>query len=243
MSDILRQIARHVWIFPRDDDPNRIQPNVGIIVAGKNTILVDAGNSPRHARRIMVALDDIQAPSVSHVIYTHSHWDHVFGAMVFGAPAIGHELCHKHMVEMASKPWGHAYVQEEIIRAPGSESSMRAMARAIEDWRNFRLVQPELILSGTLRLHLQDLTVEVMHVGGQHAPDSVVVQVPEVGVMFTGDCYYPPPMNQRKSGDTLDYTMMQMLLDRGYRIYVDGHGEPLSREAFQQLINTPQPNP
>jgi glyoxylase-like metal-dependent hydrolase (beta-lactamase superfamily II) len=236
MTDTLRQVAENVWIFPRDEDPNRVQPNVGIIVAGKNTVLVDSGNSPRHARHIMVALDDIQAPSVSYVIYTHSHWDHVFGGMVFGAPVIGHELCHKHMAEMASKPWGHAHVQEEIIRTPGSEGSMRAMARAIEDWRNFRLVQPELILSDTLRLHLQDLTIEVAHVGGQHAPDSVVVQIPEVGVMFTGDCYYPPPLSSRKATDTPDYAMMQMLYDRGYTVYVDGHGEPLNRDAFRQLI-------
>src|SRR5215813_14470810 len=115
--DTLRQVAENVWIFPRDEDTNRVQPNVGIIVAGKHTILVDGGNSPRHARRIMIALDDIQAPAVSYVIYTHSHWDHVFGAMVFGAPAIGHELCRKHLAEQASKPWSHSYLQEEIMRS------------------------------------------------------------------------------------------------------------------------------
>jgi glyoxylase-like metal-dependent hydrolase (beta-lactamase superfamily II) len=95
MPDTLMQVAPHVWIFPHDEDPNRYQPNVGIIVAGEHTILIDAGNSPRHARRILLSLDDIQAPAVSSIIYTHSHWDHVFGAMVFGAPAIAHELCRK----------------------------------------------------------------------------------------------------------------------------------------------------
>ena len=84
MSDTLQQVASNIWIFPHDEDANRVQPNVGIIVAGKHTVLIDAGNSPRHARRIMIALDDIQAPAVSYLIYTHSHWDHVFGAMVFG---------------------------------------------------------------------------------------------------------------------------------------------------------------
>ena len=93
MPDTLIQVAQNVWIFPRDEDPNRLQPNVGVIVADGHTVLVDAGNSPRHARRILLALDDVKAPPISHVIYTHSHWDHVFGAMVVGAPDMAHELC------------------------------------------------------------------------------------------------------------------------------------------------------
>jgi len=59
MPDTLIQVAHNVWIFPRDEDPNRLQPNVGVIVADGHTVLVDAGNSPRHARRILLALDDV----------------------------------------------------------------------------------------------------------------------------------------------------------------------------------------
>ena len=87
MPDTLIQVAQNVWIFPRDEDPNRFQPNVGVIVGGGQTILVDGGNSPRHARRVLLALHDVNAPPVSYVIYTHSHWDHVFGTMVFRSSA------------------------------------------------------------------------------------------------------------------------------------------------------------
>lgn len=236
MPDTLRQVADHVWIFPRDEDANRVQPNVGIIVAGKHTILVDGGNSPRHGRRIMIALDDIQAPAVSYVIYTHSHWDHVFGAMVFGAPAIGHELCRKHLAEQASKPWSHSYLQEEIIRSPAREAGLRALGRAVEDWRNFRIVQPEIVLSKLLQLHLDGMTIEVEHVGGQHAPDSVVVRLPESRVLFTGDCYYPPPQHLRKATDTLDFAMIESLVSDDYDVYVDGHSDPLMRAEVKQML-------
>lgn len=238
MSDTLRQVAPSVWIFPRDEDPNRIQPNVGIIVAGKHTILVDGGNSPRHARRIMVALDDIQAPSVSHVIYTHSHWDHVFGAMVFGAPAIGHELTRKQLTETALKPWSHSYLQEEIIRSPGREAGLRALGRAIEDWRNFRVVLPEIVFAKTLRLHLEGMTIEIEHVGGAHAADSSVVRIREQRILFLGDCYYPPPAHLRQPEDTLDYGMMESLVDEGIDTYVDGHGDPVDRETVKQMLKT-----
>ena len=105
MTDEFQQIAERVWIFPRDPDNNKIQPNVGMICTPTQTILVDGGNSPRHARRIQTALAQLSAPPISYVIYTHHHWDHVFGASVFGAPAIAHDLCRKLLIEAAAKPF------------------------------------------------------------------------------------------------------------------------------------------
>ncbi len=235
MPDSLIQVAECVWIFPRDEDANKTQPNVGVIVAGEKTVLVDGSNSPRTARRLLLSLDDIRAPAVSHVIYTHSHWDHVFGAMVFGAPAIAHELCRKYLIETAAKPWSSAYIQEEIQRSPAREAGLRALSRAIEDWRNFRVVLPEITFAQTFRLYLDGLTIEIEHVGGQHALDSVVVRLPEAGVLFLGDCYYPPPLHQRKPDDTLDAAMIDALVDERFNVYIDGHGDPRSRDEFAAL--------
>ena len=208
---------------------------MGIIVTEKHTILVDAGNSPRHARRIMIALDDIQAPSVYNIIYTHTHWDHVFGAMVFGAPAVAHELGQRQLAEMATRPWGNNYVSEEIQRTPARETSLRAMMRAMEEWRNFRIVQPELVLTKKMSMYIDHVTIDIEHVGGRHAPDSVVVRLPQSRVMFLGDCFYPPPLHLRTPEDTYDYAMMRSLIREDYDWYVDGHNEPFSREVFTQM--------
>lgn len=240
MADTLVQLADNVWIFPRDADPVRAQsqPNVGIITTEKHTILVDAGNSPRHARRIMIALDDIQAPAVYNIIYTHTHWDHVFGAMVFGAPAIAHEIGQRQLAEMATRPWGNNYVQEEIIRTPAREASLRAMMRAMEEWRNFRIVQPELVLSKNMTMVVDNVTFEIEHVGGRHSPDSVVVRLPQSRIMFVGDCFYPPPLHLRNPEDTFDFAMMRSLIRGDVDIYVDGHNDPVTREVFAQIATS-----
>jgi glyoxylase-like metal-dependent hydrolase (beta-lactamase superfamily II) len=235
MPNMLVQVAPGVWIYPRDEDPNKIQPNVGIIVAGGQTVLVDGGNSPRHARRILMALDEIPAPPVSYVIYTHSHWDHVFGGMIFGAPVIAHELCRKQLSETATKPWSQSYIQEEIQRTPAREAGLRALGRSIEDWRGFRLLLPEIVLSKLLRLHLDGTTIEIEHVGGGHSPDSVVVRLPEARALFVSDCYYPPPAHLRKPGDALDTAMIEALAGENQAVYIDGHGAPMSHETFQQI--------
>ncbi len=240
MPDTLVQLADNVWIFPRDPDPARVesQPNVGIIVTEKHTILVDAGNSPRHARRIMIALDDIQAPSVYNIIYTHTHWDHVFGAMVFGAPAVAHELGQRQLAEMATRPWGNNYALEEIQRSPAREPSLRAMMRAMEEWRNFRIVQPELAFTKNMNLYIDGVNIELEHVGGSHSPDSIVVRLPQSRIMFLGDCFYPPPLHLRNPEDTFNFAMMRSLIHPDIDTYVDGHNDPVSRDLFAQIATS-----
>jgi glyoxylase-like metal-dependent hydrolase (beta-lactamase superfamily II) len=236
VSDELQQIAERVWLFARDPDNNKIQPNVGVICTPTQTILIDGGNSPRHARRILTTLAQMSAPPVSYVIYTHHHWDHVFGASVFGATAIAHEQCRKLLIEAAGKPWSYTYLQEEMRRTPLRESALIALGRAIDDWRSFRILLPAITFMHKLRLYLDGFTLDLEHVGGRHAADSVVVRVLEAGVLFTGDCYYPEPIHLREDNDdTLDGQMIEALADDAIHIYVDGHGDPRSRAEFLSI--------
>jgi glyoxylase-like metal-dependent hydrolase (beta-lactamase superfamily II) len=232
MSDELQQIAERIWIFPRDLESSRVQPNVGVICTPTQTILVDGGNSPRHARRVLTTLAEMNTPPVSYVIYTHHHWDHVFGAAIFGAPVIAHELCRKLLIETAGKPWSYTYLQEEMRRSPLREGELIALGRAIDDWRTLRILIPSITFTYKLRLYLDGLTLDLDHVGGNHAPDSVVVHIQEAGVLFTGDCYYPPPLHVREPNDTLDFAMIETLADTSVNTYVDGHGVPLTRAEF-----------
>jgi glyoxylase-like metal-dependent hydrolase (beta-lactamase superfamily II) len=236
MAEALVQMTPQVYLYPADENPDRMQPNVGVVVAGGKTVLIDSGNSPRQARRIALALDALHLPPPGYVIYTHSHWDHVFGGQVYGAPVIAHELCRRALTEMAVRPWSNLYIQEEIQRNPARETTLRAMQKAVEEWRHFRLLVPEITFSRRMRLFLDGLTLELEHVGGAHAADSVVVRLPEARVMFVSDCYYPPPLHLRKPEDTLDKAMIDSLVDDAYDVYIDGHGKPRTRAEFAAMV-------
>jgi glyoxylase-like metal-dependent hydrolase (beta-lactamase superfamily II) len=232
------QLTGSTWVFPCNPVPEKLQPNVGIIISGNDTVLVDGGNSPRHARRILSALDELNAPPVRYIIYTHSHFDHFFGAQVFGAPAIAHELCRQRVQEMANKPWSFSYIEDEIRDSPERAIGLRNIARVMDEWRGFRITVPTVTFTAGLQLYLGDLLVEIEHVGGHHSPDSSVVRVPGEGVMFVADAYYPPTPDYRQPGDTLDYGLIARLMDdETIQQVVDGHGEsPLSRKAVLALL-------
>jgi len=234
----LRQLADRVYIYPRDETPDVIQPNVGVIRLHEQTILIDAGNSPRHARRIMSAMNAINFAPVDTIIYTHHHWDHCFGASAWNATMmIGHQRTAAYLKEHRSRAWHRQALREAIQRNPKLEISYNALSDAIPDWREFRIVLPTITFSDHLSLYYDGLTLDLLYVGGRHADDSIVVRVREAGILFLGDCYYPLPYHLRPDGDEdLDIAMLEMLLGQDANLYVDGHGNPYTHDEFAQMI-------
>lgn len=54
--------------------------------------MIDAGQSPAHAREVQAALTAAGLPQPRWLVYTHHHWDHVWGACAWpGVEIIGHE--------------------------------------------------------------------------------------------------------------------------------------------------------
>lgn len=239
MFQELEYLAGQVWLYPMHPHADVVQPNVGIIRVGTRTILVDAGNSPRHARRIMGELAASGFPSVKTVIYTHHHWDHVFGGMAYNADTvIAHELCIAPLQQAASRVWNNTALREEAQRVPHLYVRNTAISNAVEDWRDFRIVPPRITFTKTLVLYQEDDTrIELVHVGGRHAPDSIIVKIPDASVMFLGDCYYPPPTAERAPhDDALDMVMLESFVAENYAIYVDGHSKPHSLDEMRALI-------
>lgn len=236
----LEQIAENVWIFPCDDDPQVVQPNVGVVLAGDETILVDAGNSPKQARLIQAALNALDAPPVSTIIYTHHHWDRVFGAIEFDVPRIiGHKQCGVYLDEAAEHQWNTAFLREESYRNPLLETRNAAINRLVNDWQSFRICPPTLTFSNSLTLYLAGVTLQLEHIGGPHALDSILVRALESGVTFIGDVLEPapsydrnPPVDTQLNGALLD----QLLLADG-TTFIDGYSTPMSRATMQQIVD------
>ena len=139
---ILRQISDHVWIFPPNKDRSKVQPLIGIICSNTQTVLVDAGNCPAHARRLLVALQEINAPPVSHVIYTHHHWDHTFGAQTYNVPVVAHAMCKKRTIDYKKLPWGPDSDMKESLRKMMSYSVINRLLQG--EWDTFEIIVPSI---------------------------------------------------------------------------------------------------
>jgi glyoxylase-like metal-dependent hydrolase (beta-lactamase superfamily II) len=239
----LDYLAPHVWRYPlspRSEDP---QPNIGILKTPQQTILIDAGNSPRHARYILSELTASGFPPVKTIILTHHHWDHTLGAQVYDAATIiAHEACAVQLRQMANKTWQPSALREEALRLPQIQPRNQQILQAVDDWRDFHICLPTITFTTRLQWYPSpDMAIECVHVGGVHAADSIVVKIPSSGVMFLGDCFYPPVYEERTPANShLDVTMLESLLEARYTVYVDGHGKPRTYEQMHDLIKAEQ---
>lgn len=238
MGQGLIQLDAHVWYWPHHPDPNIVQPSIGMIVGQSKSILVDAGNGPAHAIQVRAALDQAGLPPVSMIIYTHHHWDHVFGACVYDVPVIAHTKCRNFLLEEAQKPWSKEYLDKLVQQNPKLRASCKARNRAISDWQNFRIVIPNIVFERSKVIELDGLKIELEHVGGQHAEDSIIVKVSRSRVMFIGDCYYPPPLHLRTPGSTISKEILSNLVDEKIDYYVEGHDDPTTRDELDDYLSS-----
>ncbi|WP_433893195.1 MBL fold metallo-hydrolase [Streptomyces sp. CA-111067] len=227
MTTPLSLLSGRVWIYPGDPDPAAVKPCVAVVADEAGSTVVDAGQSPAHARLVQAAIAEAGLPAARRVVFTHHHWDHTWGACAWELDEIvGHEAGAALLTAEAALPWSEAYLREETAANPLLERSFTARARAVDDWAEFAVRPPTRTFADRLEL---PGGIEVQHVGGRHAPDSTVVGVPDSGVMLLGDSIYPPPYHLREpgpAGEEIDLPLVTALVAEGFDWYVDSHSEP-----------------
>jgi glyoxylase-like metal-dependent hydrolase (beta-lactamase superfamily II) len=210
----MERITDHVW-WMEPGPPDR--PSLCGVVGARWTLALDAGSSRAHTRSFLDGLPE----SPSAVVYTHSHWDHVFGGVEIGGLVIAHRLTARKLDEMAKRDWTDDENVNEHIR------------QELPSPRVVEIAPVDLVFDDGLGLDLGGVIVHVRHVGGAHADDSSVMFVEPDGVLFLGDALC----------DAVDDRLANSVLGFGATHYVEGHHEALSTRTELEAIIAEQQGP
>jgi glyoxylase-like metal-dependent hydrolase (beta-lactamase superfamily II) len=228
------QISKHVhWLSP---DSRTDRPVLGVVAGTHATLVVDAGNSSDHAHILLreIAARGIAPPS--YVALTHWHWDHVFGTASLPVPTFAHIETRRVVAEMATQDWSDTALDQRVEQ--GVEIAFcRDMIRAeLPDRSNLVIRPPDITFQDRVELDLGGVSCQLVHVGGDHSADSIVVYVPEDNILFLGDCMYPDIYNPRRRYTTNKlFPMLDQLLRFDAECSLAGHDpEPISRERMRE---------
>jgi len=75
------KVSDHVYVIPDDSVP--VVPNVGIIVGGTGTLVIDTGLGPRNAETILREAAKISRNAQLYLVTTHFHPEHAAGSSAF----------------------------------------------------------------------------------------------------------------------------------------------------------------
>src|SRR5512136_165688 len=152
---------------------------VGAIVTPIGIVCVDTPLLPADARRWRQRLAELSHQPIAYTIYTDGHRDRVLGQQWLGGMVVAHEATWEKL-----RSYGDAMRQQviEFLLHHGAPEAAEELSRHLQ------LGLPQLTVStgGSLTLHLGKPKIVVRPVGGA-TPGSLWVELPDQGVVFTGD--------------------------------------------------------
>lgn len=234
-------------------------------------VLIDAGISTvltaRYRRQIEKVLgqDDYE-----YVINTHGHHDHIGGNSLFTqAKVVGHENCRREISERWTNPEKSEMSLSKIIG--DYDQMLKQSNRFTTEWNdNFTqkirymsaysdvknkipVKLPDITFSDSLNLDLGDTTFEMFYFGKSHSDSDILIYVPEMRMIFTGDLfskYGRPGISESPAAETVKWMhAISWIENRMGNIdhVIDGHGHILSNndlEAFtSKILNNLQGQP
>ncbi|MCL4295363.1 MAG: MBL fold metallo-hydrolase [Anaerolineae bacterium] len=225
----MNHISPHIYWLPPDSNTDR--PVLGAVAGERATLLVDAGNSPSHARLFLAEVARLQIAPPQFLVLTHWHWDHIFGAATIGLPTLAHEETRRRLVEMAGWDWSDAALDERVAAGLEIEFCRDMIKTELPDRSDLVLRPPDIAFTDRVELDLGGVSAQLIHAGGDHAADSIIVFIPKDRVVFMSDCLAPDLYQQppRYTARRL-FPLIDQLLGCEANFYLMGHNpEPVSR--------------
>ena len=193
---------------------NNETANAGFVVTDRGVVVVDTLDKPASARALAAAIAQRTGQPALFVINTHHHSDHVFGNQAFDAPIIAHHSLADELASTMARDLSPLAIAAWVSKHPEDVW----LAEELE------VRYPNLLFDDRLVLDLPPQKLILQHLGG-HTPDSTVVDLPEQGVLFSGDLVFEgrvPFLRQASIETTV--RALNHLERLGPRQIVPGHG-------------------
>ena len=220
---VLTKIAEHVYWMP-PGPPDR--PSLCAVVGDRRTLMLDAGSSAAHARAFLGDLLVQSGTRPSAVVYTHSHWDHVFGGAEIGGLVIAHAQTAEALIEAADTDWSDEALDRRVAAGLSSPQHAANVKEELPLPRVVEVALADVVFHDGIKIDLGGVNVHVRHVGGDHSADSSVMYVEPDGVLFLGDCMYASPEGALTPESA--FRLRDIILGFAAEHYVEGHHESVS---------------
>ena len=243
--------SEHVTVFEAAEATTAVVTGNIVAIAGTDaTLVVDTGQFPTTARRVIGELREMKLPPVRWVVNTHWHGDHLLGNAAFReAYPDARFIAHSYSIQQATRVYtGFAKRMAEKLPAVMEDFRKRAAASTSSDERTWlqesascvELALPETqkaaffpqdtAVDDSRTIDLGGVTAVVRHLGTGNTPGDLVVWVPGDRLVASGDMVvFPAPY---AIGAALDpwLATLEALQRLDPKVLVPGHG-PVMRDG------------
>jgi cyclase len=180
-----REVADGVFAYIQAGGPgigNLNISNAGLIVGPNANVAVDALWAPPMTRDFIASIRRTSKNPVEHLLLTHHHGDHTYGAASFRpAEIVSHRRCREVLATMSP---------------PDPERMRQAGSPYADDFKGLEIALPTLTFESEMTLYCGDREVRLLYCGPAHTVDDTLVYMPKEKLLFAGDIafYYVTPL-------------------------------------------------
>lgn len=200
----VQRLSPRVLLLTEESD---MRNNLVVLVSQRGLVLVDTTGSPRTAMLARQAVRrELGRDDIAWVINTHHHWDHAQGNQEFAdALIVAYEGCVEPIrqsganvaTRVAELNRNIELARAELARRDeGSDEAaelgrrITRLQQVVESFQaGYVATPPRLTFNDRLTLDLGDLTLRLIFFGRAHSGTDIFIQVPEEGLLLTGDVF------------------------------------------------------
>lgn len=185
---MLEKVTERIYYLMNEE--KNVRPALGLVRGDKCCLVIDAGNSAKHAELFLNEIKDMNLPPIAYVVATHHHWDHIFGLQTFDAVKIAsNKTC-----ELAKIYWGIKVDDASLDEAKSNNIFNDLAVKALKDELGkvdiLEEIKFDLLFNGELEINLGGVTCLVKEITNPHRNDGTIVYVPQEKTLFLGDSAY-----------------------------------------------------
>ena len=199
--------------------------NAVAVLGDGETLVVDPLVAPAYARELAYHLARRRAGRVKTVVATHHHTDHSVGASAFAVRCAA-VIAHAHAAErMAAE---QPALLEERRAIPGLRWLFADAVPAV----------PTRVVTAPLELSVGGLRAVVRPCGPAHTPGDLRIDLPDLGVVVTGDLVFHGyhPNLEHADLDGWRRALEELLAEPAGTTFVPGHGAPGGHDIVEAQL-------
>jgi len=187
--------------------------NIGFIVGDESVMVIDPGGSRVVGERLKAAIRSVTDLPVSHVVYTHAHPDHIYGAVAFTESE--HFVAHRNY-ELAFIQRDQFYRQRlnflfDTGKDPETPEPQPAVTLVVEDY---------------LELDLGNRVVRLVAHATGHTDNDLSIADRQTGVLWASDLVFSR-RTPALDGSLVGWLgVLDELKEVSARLVIPGHGSP-----------------
>lgn len=231
----LKQLTEHVYYTESDSFSDR--PTLGYILGRDFSVMVDAGNSPKHVLAYRQALEERGFAPPKFCVITHWHWDHTFGMSALEWETIACRETGRELQRMAAWEWSDQAMRKRLASGEEIDFADIHIRKEYDCLEEIQVAGAKILFEGEIVLICGGVTCRCIQTPSAHSEDSVLIFIPEEKVVFLGDIYNDDFYRQHYRDLEKTKQLKEALNDLDFTLAVPGHGEPIPKERLLAFLD------